>query len=807
MIKKLTLGLLAILLTFSFALNPNIVYATATKTTIMLTCDSQHYNVGDIVKVAIKSQSEAQIFGIQFDIKYDPSVLQINSGMVAQGNYEIWVAPTEDAEPGVLTYAMTNSTPDKSVSTIDIGVISFKALKAGTTAINLSNIKAIDDSASLDDSNRINNNTTYQLSIDVNSNPTGKYTVTFDSQGGSAVPSLNNVTSGSKVSAPTAPTRAGYTFGGWFKESGCTSVWNFSSDTVTNNLTIYAKWTANSPSDNDGNSSGSSTPTTVTGEVIDETGQSIKGIEAQITVEANGTSTVAVKSSEAILLKQPDGSKAPLSDISKLGFRVAENTDTNSKAVVTISADGTIQIKNLVNGTETKIAVTYDLGNGQNITIGTIDIKVGSNGVVSLTSTLIDPYGIITDAATGKIMTGVDVTLYYADTERNKAAGNNPDTVVELPIIEGFKPNDNNNPQISDLSGAYGFMVFPTSDYYIVASKEGYDQFRSPTIPVEQDIVKLDFKMNQPKRGLTRLAGINQVDTALEIAKVNYPGQVSNVILATAENFPDALAGSVLAYKVNAPILLVGRSEEDQNKLLTYLKDSLDPKGTVYILGGTGAVSAAMEKKVAASGFSLITRLGGVDKYETALIIADELDLLTGSPIVLAYGENYPDALSISSAAAAMQYPIFLVGNDGISEAVKQKIAEINPIRVYIIGGQAVISSAVEDQVSELSTLGKGSVVRLYGVDRFETSLAVAKYFNLSGKNVCIATGNNFPDALTGSVYAANFNAPILLADVNLSDEIMDYLKIRNGTGVSIFGGEAVISKAIEQKLSEILAK
>ena len=648
-------------------------------------------------------------------------------------------------------------------------------------------------------------------------NPVTTYTVSFDSQGGSAVTSINSVTTGSSISAPAEPTRTGYTFGGWYKESDCLTPWDFSTDSVTNNVTIYAKWTANPSSNHGGNSGGSSTPTsnttptstptTVTGKVIDKTGELVKGVEAQVTVEANGTSTVAVKSNEAILLKQPDGTKAPLSDSSKLGFLVEGNTNSNANAVITLSADGTIQVKNLANGTESQIAVTYDLGNGQKITIGTIDIKVGSNGEVSLTSTLIDPYGIITDSATGKVITGADVTLYYADTARNIASGKTPDTLVALPIIDGFKPNNNKNPQISDLSGAYGFMVFPTTDYYIVATKEEYDQFRSPTIPVEQEIVKLDFKMNQPKIGLTRLAGLNSVDTALEIAKANYTGQVSNVILATAENFPDALAGSVLAYKLNAPILLVGSSEEDQTKVTTYLKDYMNPKGTVYILGGTAAVSKAVEGKITAGGFSQIRRLGGYDRYETALKIADELDLLTGTPIVLAYGENYPDALSISSAAAAMQYPILLVGNDGISDAVQKKIAAINPIRVYIIGGQAVINSAVENQVSELTSLGKGAIVRLNGVDRYETSLAVANYFKLSGQTVCVATGNNFPDALTGSVYGANSNAPIILTDINLSDKVMNYLKTRKSTGVTIFGGEAVVNKAIEQKLSEMLTK
>ncbi|MTV49986.1 leucine-rich repeat protein [Heliobacillus mobilis] len=73
-------------------------------------------------------------------------------------------------------------------------------------------------------------------------------TVTFDSQGGTSVPSITNVISGSMISAPTQPTRTGHTFSGWYKEPGCTNPWNFTSDTVMENITLYAKWEPNPPS-------------------------------------------------------------------------------------------------------------------------------------------------------------------------------------------------------------------------------------------------------------------------------------------------------------------------------------------------------------------------------------------------------------------------------------------------------------------------------------------------------------------------------------------------------------------------------
>ena len=71
------------------------------------------------------------------------------------------------------------------------------------------------------------------------------YTVTFNANGHGTAPASQTVVSGGKATEPTAPTAAGFTFGGWYKESSCTNAWNFSTDTVTSDKTLYAKWTEN----------------------------------------------------------------------------------------------------------------------------------------------------------------------------------------------------------------------------------------------------------------------------------------------------------------------------------------------------------------------------------------------------------------------------------------------------------------------------------------------------------------------------------------------------------------------------------
>ena len=68
--------------------------------------------------------------------------------------------------------------------------------------------------------------------------------VTFNANGHGTDPTAKTVLKGGKVTAPTAPTATGYTFGGWYKEANCTNAFNFNT-AITADITLYAKWTAN----------------------------------------------------------------------------------------------------------------------------------------------------------------------------------------------------------------------------------------------------------------------------------------------------------------------------------------------------------------------------------------------------------------------------------------------------------------------------------------------------------------------------------------------------------------------------------
>lgn len=303
-----------------------------------------------------------------------------------------------------------------------------------------------------------------------------------------------------------------------------------------------------------------------------------------------------------------------------------------------------------------------------------------------------------------------------------------------------------------------------------------------------------------PAKVSSRLYGATRIETAVQVADSLYSGKIDNVIVSTGYDFPDALAGSVLAKKLNAPILLLGKSYSESKAALDYISSHLNQNGTIYVLGGTGAVDNSFINTFSSMGYGNIKRIGGADRIETSTLIADTLNAAVGTSVIIATSEDFPDALSISSAASLNGYPILLSNKNHLSENVIDKLKTINPSKVYIVGGTGVLSSNIIGDVKKASNLSDGNIIRLSGNDRYDTAIAIANYFKLSTDTAVVATGNDFPDALVGSVVAANKKAPIVLVGDD-ADRQTKYINDNKITNLILLGGEGAISKNLENKL------
>lgn len=256
-----------------------------------------------------------------------------------------------------------------------------------------------------------------------------------------------------------------------------------------------------------------------------------------------------------------------------------------------------------------------------------------------------------------------------------------------------------------------------------------------------------------------RLAGENRFATAVAISQKGFPTGADTVFVANGLDFPDALAAGPAAGKLGASLLLTSPTS-----LPTNVRDEIDRLNptTIYLVGGTGAVSTAVENALKAIQPNVI-RLAGSTRYQTGAAIVDEAwNGLTVPEVFIATGRNYPDALSAGAVAAAEGIPVILVdGNlSSVPASTIDLIRDLGPTQVTIAGGTGVVSTAIMNQLT--TEFGAG-VRRLAGNDRYATSAAINIDAYPTNDGVIFATGTNFADALAGAALAGRAQLPVYL--------------------------------------------
>lgn len=302
---------------------------------------------------------------------------------------------------------------------------------------------------------------------------------------------------------------------------------------------------------------------------------------------------------------------------------------------------------------------------------------------------------------------------------------------------------------------------------------------------------------------VSRIEGANRYKTSSNISKQFSNDKVNNVIIASGRNFPDALAGSSLSKKLNAPILLVDKDVKDSLDSIDYIKNHLNVNGNVYILGGNASVSENYINYIKSLGYKNIIRLGGKNRFDTNRAIINSMNIKERTPIVITNGYGFADALSVSSAAASKGYPILMSDSKTLPDEIKAKIREIQPSKLYLIGGQGSLSNNIVTEVRNIvPSLNYSNITRVWGNSRYDTSLEICKYFNLDSDTAVIANGENFPDALSGSALAAKQNAPIILTNGKDMLNQKKYLNITNYKNLILLGGSGAISSNLENILN-----
>lgn len=206
---------------------------------------------------------------------------------------------------------------------------------------------------------------------------------------------------------------------------------------------------------------------------------------------------------------------------------------------------------------------------------------------------------------------------------------------------------------------------------------------------------------------VTRLGEATAAGTAARLANAILDGSgASAALVSRADTFADALSLSGPAAAKGYPLLFV---ETDRVPAATCdliaKRTSLE---TLYLAGGTNAISTKVERELAACAKGLlprsitVTRDAGRSRVETAVAIAKRhFGATAPATVSVANGYSWPDAVTGGTLAASHGAPVLTTGGTGSLEpVVKDYLSRGRTTSAFVLGGPVVVSDAVKADVA-----------------------------------------------------------------------------------------------------------
>ncbi|WP_431221313.1 cell wall-binding repeat-containing protein [Leifsonia xyli] len=221
--------------------------------------------------------------------------------------------------------------------------------------------------------------------------------------------------------------------------------------------------------------------------------------------------------------------------------------------------------------------------------------------------------------------------------------------------------------------------------------------------------------------------------------------------------------------------------------------------GSVYVSGAAaGNTLVSVIRKLTTE------RVAGSDRFATSVAVSKRAFPGTAPVVYIASGQNYPDALAAGPAATKAGGPLLLTPSSGLTTDVAAEVARLKPSKIVVAGGATAVSDHV---LSQLRTAAPSATVsRAAGDDRFATSRSVVTGAFSTASTVYLASGTNFPDALSAGGAAGSTGEPVLLvngAAGGIDPATAALLKSLGATKVKLVGGTTVMSSALEYSLTK----
>lgn len=185
-----------------------------------------------------------------------------------------------------------------------------------------------------------------------------------------------------------------------------------------------------------------------------------------------------------------------------------------------------------------------------------------------------------------------------------------------------------------------------------------------------------------------------------------------------------------------------------------------------------------------------VQRIEGHNRYATA----SELAVTRFEPgvdtVFIANGLDFPDAVAGGALAVSEEGPVLLTRADSLPEATKMALQDLAPEQIVVLGGELVVSDAVETALEDYAE----DVERVSGKDRYRTAAEISGLWEGSDV-VFLASGADFPDALSAAAAAGVEGAPVLLTRPHgLPGATAAELERLSPSTVYVIGGSAAVS-------------
>lgn len=381
---------------------------------------------------------------------------------------------------------------------------------------------------------------------------------------------------------------------------------------------------------------------------------------------SNPTLYQGVRQTEIITVTQ--GSGFPLANVTVQFMGQAVSTDANGQAAFTVTPN----------------------------TTGTLPVGVNdpTGNSVASDQVTVSKAEVVRQAGADRFGTAIDLgnALYgQTDTVILTTAGNYPDALAGAPLATKL-----NAPILITMPDSLTPSTLSQIERYGAKQVILLGGTAAISAGVEQTL-------NQDGFSVTRYAGQTRYGTAEQIAQaLGAPTQTA--VIASGASYPDALSIAPIAAQNQWPLLLSGNGPDAG----TLSPDTVQALQTlnirqVYLIGSAQSVPQSVFNQLQQMGIS-VNAVGGADSYATNLAVIQKFDTqLNPNRVLVATGQNFPDALAAGPVAAAEKAPLLLVpGNGPLTAEEAQWLTGLRGQigQVTIAGGPAAVSDGVQSAIA-----------------------------------------------------------------------------------------------------------